>query len=85
MLDADLAILGANPIQYQAYAAAIRQEYAWVSDADYRVGRCRVLQAFLSQSQIYFTASVLEELDATARSNLKAEIRLLNNSFSQRS
>jgi predicted metal-dependent HD superfamily phosphohydrolase len=42
LLDSDLAILGAPPAEYAAYAAGIRQEYAYVSDADYRaaVGPC---------------------------------------------
>jgi predicted metal-dependent HD superfamily phosphohydrolase len=31
LLDADLAILGTNPVEYQKYAQVIRQEYAWVS------------------------------------------------------
>lgn len=30
LLDADLAILAAESVEYQKYAQAIRQEYAWV-------------------------------------------------------
>ncbi|MEZ4592744.1 MAG: hypothetical protein R3D55_16590 [Chloroflexota bacterium] len=39
MLDADLAILSAPPKQYDAYAQAIRQEYSFVPDEAYGVGR----------------------------------------------
>ncbi|MBW4421877.1 MAG: hypothetical protein KME13_22100 [Myxacorys californica WJT36-NPBG1] len=77
LLDADLAILGAPPVQYKEYASAIRQEYAWVSEVDYRVGRCRVLEAFLERAQLYFTEFMVEELDEIARSNLQTEIQSL--------
>ena len=37
-LDVDLAILGTSSKQYFQYANAIRQEYIWLSDRDYRTG-----------------------------------------------
>src|SRR5262249_44336165 len=43
LLDADLAILGAPPDEYERYAGGIRQEYAHVSDEDFRQGRIAVL------------------------------------------
>ncbi|MCA9959592.1 MAG: hypothetical protein KC443_11190, partial [Anaerolineales bacterium] len=39
LLDADLAILGAETAVYDRYAAAIRQEYAHVPEEAYRYGR----------------------------------------------
>jgi predicted metal-dependent HD superfamily phosphohydrolase len=39
LLDADLAILGAEVDRYDDYANAIRREYAWVAEDDYRSGR----------------------------------------------
>src|SRR5262249_22011217 len=39
MISIDLSILGADVATYDAYAAAIRQEYAHVPDAAYRSGR----------------------------------------------
>ncbi|MBW4541858.1 MAG: hypothetical protein KME43_22345 [Myxacorys chilensis ATA2-1-KO14] len=77
LLDADLAILGAAPVQYKEYASAIRQEYAWVSEADYRARRCQVLEAFLERTQLYFTEFMVEELNAIARFNLQTEIQAL--------
>src|SRR5262249_44897436 len=53
LLDADLAVLGAEPATYDRYAAAIRREYAWVPEADYRAGRRRVLEGFLARPRIY--------------------------------
>lgn len=71
LLDADLAILGASEDAYQTYAEQIRQEYAWVPEADYRQGRRRVLQSFLSRPRIYHW---LVDREAAARRNLAAEI-----------
>jgi predicted metal-dependent HD superfamily phosphohydrolase len=53
LLDADLAILGAGEAVYQTYAEQIRQEYAWVPEADYRNGRRRVLENFLNRPRIF--------------------------------
>lgn len=74
LIDADLAILGASEPVYLAYAEKIRQEYAWVPDADYRQGRRRVLQNFLSRPRIFHLLCHLEE---PARHNLSAEIAQL--------
>jgi predicted metal-dependent HD superfamily phosphohydrolase len=71
LLDADLAILGASESAYRIYAEQIRQEYAWVPDRDYRLGRRRVLQTFLDRPQIFHFLTDLEE---AARRNLAAEI-----------
>jgi predicted metal-dependent HD superfamily phosphohydrolase len=74
MLDADLAVLGADREAYDRYAAAIRREYAWVPDVDYRAERCRVLEAFLARPRIYRLLSRAEE---AARRNLRREIDVL--------
>ncbi len=53
LIDADLAILGASPANYQDYARKIRQEYAWVAVEDYRHGRTKILEKMLSRRRIY--------------------------------
>jgi predicted metal-dependent HD superfamily phosphohydrolase len=73
-LDADLTIFGVNPVRYQAYQQAIRQEYNWVSPADYQTGRIQVLQSFLHRDRLYCTDLLFTELESIARSNLKQEI-----------
>jgi predicted metal-dependent HD superfamily phosphohydrolase len=74
LIDADLAILGAGESEYRTYAEKIRQEYAWVPEAEYRHGRQRVLQRFLSRPRIFHFLTQREE---PARRNLAAEIAQL--------
>jgi predicted metal-dependent HD superfamily phosphohydrolase len=78
LLDADLAILAADPIQYQEYAKAIRQEYAWVPEAEYILGRKQVLERFLQRDRIYFTSLMFENAEQSARLNLQKEINGLS-------
>jgi predicted metal-dependent HD superfamily phosphohydrolase len=74
LLDADLAVLGASEEDYRDYSEKIRQEYAWVPEADYRQGRRRVLESFLSRTRIYHW---LRDREEPARRNLAAEIAQL--------
>jgi predicted metal-dependent HD superfamily phosphohydrolase len=74
LIDADLAILGASVSAYRAYAEKIRREYAWVPEADYRIGRRQVLMTFLAKPKIYH---LLKHLEEPARRNLVAEIARL--------
>ena len=75
-LDADLAILSADPVTYQAYSRSIRQEYSWVSDPAYRAGRIRVLESFLQRDRLYYTETLFNELESIARNNLRLEIQI---------
>ncbi|MCC5643345.1 hypothetical protein LC607_10390 [Nostoc sp. CHAB 5824] len=77
LLDADLAILATNSVEYPEYAHAIRQEYGWVSKADYITGRRQVLEEFLRRSRIYFTPLMLEFAEPFARGNIQGEIQSL--------
>jgi predicted metal-dependent HD superfamily phosphohydrolase len=78
-LDADLAILGAAPAQYQSYQRSIRREYSWVSDDAYKAGRIRVLETFLQRDRLYHTTLLFDELESIARLNMNQEIKLLIN------
>jgi len=78
LLDADLAILGAPPDQYQRYVQAIRQEYAWVAEIDYRRGRQQVLERFLQRPKIYYTSNMRTTVEPLARNNLSRELQLLS-------
>ena len=74
LLDSDLSILGSDQSKYKVYARAIRQEYSWVSDAEYRIGRKRVLKGFLQRDRIYFSDKAFQMLEIKARENMNAEI-----------
>lgn len=78
LLDADLAILGDTPNKYHKYALAIRQEYAWLSKAEYIAGRKRVLQRFLQRHRIYFTEPMFQTFELSARNNLEQEIQAMS-------
>src|SRR5262245_11746020 len=74
LLDADLAILGAELPDYARYAVAIRREFSWVPDGEYRAGRKRVLESFLQRERIYQTEQLHGAREARARDNLRREI-----------
>jgi predicted metal-dependent HD superfamily phosphohydrolase len=72
--DIDLAILGQPADVFAAYEAAIRREYAHVSDADFAAGRAAALQKFLERRAIYYTDVFRERYDQVARGNLTRAI-----------
>lgn len=77
LLDMDLSILGMSWSLYEQYAQAVRQEYAHVTDADYRYSRTTVLQGLLAHPRLYLTDYYYERLEAQARVNIKRELILL--------
>jgi predicted metal-dependent HD superfamily phosphohydrolase len=76
--DVDLAILGVTPDEYQAYAAAIREEYSHLSDVEYRAGRIAVLDRIAGAEPIYVLARFRAVLEEQARANIAAEIERLS-------
>ena len=77
-LDFDLSVLGAAPAVYDAYANAIRREYAHVADADYRRGRSRILSMFLGQPAIFRSPDLRARWEESARGNLMMELARLD-------
>lgn len=78
LLDMDLSILGSSWSEYEHYAHAVRQEYAHVSDDDYRVGRMAVLKELLAHPTLYLTDYYYARLEKQARKNIEHEITLLH-------
>jgi predicted metal-dependent HD superfamily phosphohydrolase len=68
--DIDLAILGSAPGRFDAYETAVRREYAFLSDSEWKVGRSRVLRAFLGRPRLYLTGAFHDRLETQARRNL---------------
>jgi predicted metal-dependent HD superfamily phosphohydrolase len=75
--DADLAVLGADPVRYARYAADVRQEYAHVDDDAFRAGRTAVLRSLLDRPRLYVTQKGHRTWDSAARRNLRDEIKAL--------
>ncbi len=78
MVDLDLAVLGSERDDYEAYARAIRCEYVHVPEPIYRRERARVLRSFLDRPAIYSTAGGRARYEKRARENLSREIESLS-------
>jgi predicted metal-dependent HD superfamily phosphohydrolase len=74
LCDADLAILAGSAEAYDAYAAAVRQEYAHVPDELFRVGRATVLRQLLELPSLY---RIMPGWEPRARANLERELAAL--------
>lgn len=74
LLDADLAILGATPAEYVAYAIAVREEYAKYDDTAWAAGRAAVLENLLAHAPLYRSEAARSRWEAAARGNLTAEL-----------
>jgi predicted metal-dependent HD superfamily phosphohydrolase len=77
MLDVDLGILGSPSGSFERYDSAIRQEYHWVPQDQYRTGRAQILTTFIERPQIYNTATFQKKYEQQARENLKKKIEEL--------
>jgi predicted metal-dependent HD superfamily phosphohydrolase len=77
MQDIDLAILAAAPHTFAGYDRAIRAEYAWIPEAQYRQRRRHVLVSLLERETIYRTLPLCERYEQRARNNLRKLIEKL--------
>ncbi|WP_459971495.1 HD domain-containing protein [Nocardioides pyridinolyticus] len=75
--DADLAILAAAPERYAEYVAAVRREYAQVSDPDFAAGRAAILRDLLAKPHLFHTPHARSSWEAAARANVAAELASL--------
>jgi predicted metal-dependent HD superfamily phosphohydrolase len=74
LLDADLAVLGAEPAAYAAYVNGVRSEYGHLSAAEWADGRTRVVERLLGRAPLYATAPARSWWEDRARANLTAEL-----------
>jgi predicted metal-dependent HD superfamily phosphohydrolase len=77
LLDIDLSVLGADAETFDAYDRAIREEYQWVPEAQYRAARAQVLARFLNRERLYHTTPYRRDREAQARENLRRAIERL--------
>lgn len=77
LVDADLAVLAGNPVDYRRYTEAVRAEYSFVPEDLFRSGRAAVLSALLDTPSLYRTGPGRARWEAAARANVTAEIAVL--------
>lgn len=77
LVSIDLSILAAEPDRYDAYAAAIREEYAHVPEPLYRAGRAAILGRFLESEALFADPLWADRYERQARANLAREIAAL--------
>lgn len=78
LIDADLAILAADPDTYELYRRAIRVEHGHVDEAAWRRGRGAFLERMLDRETIFLTDAMRRRGEAAARRNMTAELRSLS-------
>jgi predicted metal-dependent HD superfamily phosphohydrolase len=77
LCDADLAVLAGSPADYADYAAAVREEYGFVPDEDFRAGRAAVLRQLLALPRLFRTPYGRDRWEDVARRNVGTELELL--------
>jgi predicted metal-dependent HD superfamily phosphohydrolase len=78
LLDADLAILGAEPQAYDGYSRGVRGEYSRLPDHLWRAGRRDVLNSLLGRGSIFVTAPAAGRWESAARANVQRELGALD-------
>ncbi|MFF9913792.1 hypothetical protein [Streptomyces sp. NPDC013457] len=77
LCDADLAILATDEGTYGGYTRAVREEYAFVPDEDFRQGRAAILRQLLSLPRLFRTPYGAAAWEERARRNLTRELKEL--------
>lgn len=77
LLDADLAVLAADPAAYREYTTGVRGEYRHLTDAEWTAGRSEVLQRLIEREYVYSTASGRRRWEHHARANIASELAAL--------
>ena len=75
LLDADLAVLAGSPAEYRRYVRQVREEFAFLSDDDWRRGRAGVLRE-LTARPLYLTRP-MQPREGRARANVAQELAAL--------
>lgn len=76
-LDMDLAILGAEDVEFDGYEAAVRKEYEFVDDEAWRAGRAAVLRRYLERERVYHSDLFRGLYEDAARRNLRRSLERL--------
>jgi predicted metal-dependent HD superfamily phosphohydrolase len=82
VLDADLAILGADGPSFDEYERSVRQEYAAVDDETYAAARSAILRALLERPNLYLTRTGARLWEGPARRNIERSLARLTGDLS---
>jgi predicted metal-dependent HD superfamily phosphohydrolase len=77
VLDADMAILGAEPARYREYCEQVHREFSAIPGLLFRRGRRQFLEQVLAQARIFVTDWFWQRFETQARANLAAELTAL--------
>jgi predicted metal-dependent HD superfamily phosphohydrolase len=73
-LDADLSILGSDPVKYTDYVYSIKKEYSFIPKDIFNYKRAEILKSFLARKQLFFTKIFQARFEGQARINIQNEI-----------
>jgi len=79
-LDMDLAILGAPTAEFDRYEMAVRREFGWLGESEWRSGRATALRRFLERPRIFQTGPFRRRFEAAARRNIARSLESLGDS-----
>ena len=77
VVDIDLSILGKDPVRFDEHERQIREEYSWVPEDQFVVGRLSILKSFADRPRIYSTERMYVKYEGKARRNLEISVRRL--------
>lgn len=76
LLDLDLSILGADPLQYLQYAEGVKKEFSFIGG--FESGRRKVLKKFIERESIFITPMFRKLFENKARLNIMSELSRLS-------
>lgn len=77
MVDIDLSILGSPDARFDESDEQVRREFAHVNEADWRLGRRKVLEGFLNRERLFGSDEYHSRYEEQARKNLRRSLERL--------
>ncbi len=77
LVDADLAILAADPERYRSYVDGVRAEYRHLDDTAFATGRLAVLERLVGRAALFATRQGRDLWEERAREQVASEISAL--------
>lgn len=76
LCDADLSVLGREPVGYRRYLADVRHEYAHLDDDAFAAGRRQVVERLLAAEPLFASSAARSRWAEQARRNLLSEMEM---------